>query len=46
MSMFRKIRAVRLDPPMNGLETVGDVMDFLACCGLVVGLGWMLVWPV
>lgn len=42
---MRRIMAVRIDPPVLGIETVGDLLAALGCYGIVFGLAWLLVWP-
>lgn len=44
--MFRKVCAVKLDPPMGELATVGDVLAMLGCYGVTLAFAWLLVWPV
>lgn len=46
VSTFRKVCAVRIEPPAGGMETVGDAIAAMACYGIVFGLAWLLVWPV
>lgn len=45
MNMLRKAMETRLDPPVYGLESVGDLLAFLGCGGVVFALAWLLVWP-